>query len=227
MDLPGQFSAVGLLAELGGEAVAAKAYQSVFGQVMPRGVARRLGGGEEVFREAGIGFRYKDGRLGLLFADSLSKVGKDRRYHVERTFDLAERTVEHTLLKLAIDFQDQQIARRLLGAQMRLYQDWGIKRIDVTTGKDVGGYAWARYGFVPVHRQDFGREVLKRFKKVRKANGWDFEGSGLINASDDLLCGLERMDPEVERQIWLREKPQLLKDGWTREEIKAVYGETN
>jgi len=70
---------------------------------------------------------------------------------------------------------EPQIARRWPGTQMRMYQDRGIKWIEVTAGKDVGGYAWARYGFVPVYRQGFGREVLKRFKKVRRENGWNFE----------------------------------------------------
>jgi len=73
MDVPGPFSEGALLAELGGDAVTAKAYRALFGPVMPRDVARRLGGGEEVFRDAEIGVRYKDGRLGLLLVDSLSK----------------------------------------------------------------------------------------------------------------------------------------------------------
>jgi len=171
MDVPGQFSAAELLTVLSRDAAAAKAYQSVFGQVMPRDVTRRLGGGEEGFRDAEIESRIlSDGRLRMILGKSLAKKLKNQSYFMARTFDMEARIVEHTLLKFHTKLQGQSTSKRLMGAQMRLYQDWGIKRIDVTAGKDVGGYTWARYGFEPVHRQDFRRQVLQRFEGMRSIN---------------------------------------------------------
>ncbi len=58
------------------------------------------------------------------------------------------------------------------------------------------------------------------------------DGEGVIdktgsNVAEDLLRDMEELDRtnlEIRRRQWLREKPQLLKEGWTREQVEATYG---
>jgi hypothetical protein len=45
--------------------------------------------------------------------------------------------------------QGRGIAKRLLSGQVDIYQQMNLDRVEVSTGLDRGGYAWARYGFLP------------------------------------------------------------------------------
>ncbi len=45
--------------------------------------------------------------------------------------------------------QKEGLAKRLLQNQLALHDHLGTTRIDLNANIDVGGYAWARYGFKP------------------------------------------------------------------------------
>lgn len=58
--------------------------------------------------------------------------------------------VWHTSLHLPSWVQGQGLAKRFLADSMDLYQDLGVKEITLIANSDVGGYAWAKYGFTPI-----------------------------------------------------------------------------
>jgi RNA:NAD 2'-phosphotransferase (TPT1/KptA family) len=57
--------------------------------------------------------------------------------------------VLHDSFHLPYDLQGQGIAKRFLSDSMDFYQRNGIKLIRLAANSDVGGYAWAKYGFAP------------------------------------------------------------------------------
>jgi hypothetical protein len=56
---------------------------------------------------------------------------------------------ENAYLSLNSNQQGNGIAKRLLSGQVDIYEAMGLDRVEVSTGLDRGGYAWARYGFLP------------------------------------------------------------------------------
>lgn len=57
--------------------------------------------------------------------------------------------VEHSVFFLGEGLQGKGIAKRVLKDHMQLYQRMGVSSVRVDAGDDVGGYAWAKFGFVP------------------------------------------------------------------------------
>jgi GNAT superfamily N-acetyltransferase len=55
--------------------------------------------------------------------------------------------VDHTLFTVMDDFQGQNIGKDLMRAQLREYDRLGVHEVKAHANVDVGGYAWARYGF--------------------------------------------------------------------------------
>lgn len=56
----------------------------------------------------------------------------------------------HGLLRLDKARRGAGIAKDVLRESFRLYREIGVKTVDLTANIDVGGYAWAKYGFVPL-----------------------------------------------------------------------------
>jgi GNAT superfamily N-acetyltransferase len=60
-----------------------------------------------------------------------------------------EGIAQNAYLLLDEELQGQGIAKRLLSNQVDIYEAMGINKVEVSTGLARGGYAWARYGFLP------------------------------------------------------------------------------
>lgn len=70
---------------------------------------------------------------------------------ITRTFKKGENGLEvhHDFFQLPMDKQGAGIAKKFLGASMDFYEKHGVKKVHLHANIDVGGYAWAKYGFVP------------------------------------------------------------------------------
>lgn len=66
-----------------------------------------------------------------------------------RDFDFGRGYVVHRELELDGDWQGQGIARQRLVNALQLYPALGLPAIRLNAGNSVGGYAWARMGFLP------------------------------------------------------------------------------
>ncbi|ASM75891.1 hypothetical protein VITFI_CDS1532 [Vitreoscilla filiformis] len=67
-----------------------------------------------------------------------------------QTFDFNTGTARLDLLELPEAMQGAGVVKRLMSALVPEYQRMGMRRIELIANLDVGGYAWARYGFAPV-----------------------------------------------------------------------------
>lgn len=67
---------------------------------------------------------------------------------IERSFP-GNGTVDHSYFQLNLSAQGQNVAKEQLARQIPLYQKMGLDAVTLHANIDVGGYAWAKYGFTP------------------------------------------------------------------------------
>lgn len=87
--------------------------------------------------------------------DKLKMTGNLRHgvAEIDRTIfklnDSGKSYADHGWFKLKHDKQASGIAKTLLRNQVDLYKDLNLSHVDLYANVDVGGYAWAKYGFKP------------------------------------------------------------------------------
>ena len=84
----------------------------------------------------------------MLSADLANEDG-DMIGRMERTIDFKNNIAKHDYLQFNDENEGKGLGKQLVGSQVALYQKMGLSRVDTHANIDVGGYAWARYGFVP------------------------------------------------------------------------------
>ena len=57
--------------------------------------------------------------------------------------------VYHNYFQLASGHQGKGLGKEILASSVKVYDEIGVKSISLNAGLDVGGYAWAKYGFKP------------------------------------------------------------------------------
>lgn len=75
-------------------------------------------------------------------------------YKIERIFDtfLEKPQVHHNVLQIPPSIQSKRLARNFLKKSLEYYKQIDIRAISVMANIDIGGYAWAKYGFCTEQR---------------------------------------------------------------------------
>lgn len=73
----------------------------------------------------------------------------------DRMFDFSIRDVHHDALELPGELQARRIARQLFRNSMLLYDRLRLRSISMYADAEVGGYAWARYRFLPNNQSEW------------------------------------------------------------------------
>jgi len=66
-----------------------------------------------------------------------------------REIDFVENKAESAYFKLDKSDQGKNLGKQMLAANVAMYQKLGLDRVETYADIDVGGYAWAKYGYVP------------------------------------------------------------------------------
>ena len=98
----------------------------------------------------------------------------------------------HNQFRMNADAQGQGIGRRLSANFMGLYRDLGLQRVELTASWEMGGYAWARMGFVPDDWPALALQLRDRWSKLQAKAPAD-----VVPVVDKILRGT---DPKA---IWL------------------------
>ena len=88
--------------------------------------------------------------------------------HMSRRINLVEKSVDHSYFQIVKDEQGFSAGKDVLRGSVELYEKIGIKEVTLNANIDVGGYAWAKYGFAPT--DDTMGEIIDRFRKSANAN---------------------------------------------------------
>jgi hypothetical protein len=94
---------------------------------------------------------------------------------MKRLYSLDEngnKIVEHDHFELDPNHQGKHLAKHILHNSMKLYKKMGIHSIHTFANIDVGGYAWAKYGFYPNRKSQL--EYVQ--KQVHNRIGSDDKG---------------------------------------------------
>jgi len=132
--------------ELGTESVTKKEIAQVFVEALPRG---------DYTMNISTGVR----RVTFSAYDSDHTTELTRTFHRESNGDI---TVHHDYFVMPEEKQGKGTGRQLLRGSVALYEHMGVKRIDTLANINVGGYAWARYGFVADHPEQFADAIVER-----------------------------------------------------------------
>lgn len=75
---------------------------------------------------------------------------------LKRDFGIVDGTkvVEHELFDLDKELQGHGVSRKVFKALYEQYRVTGVERIELYANIDIGGYAWARYGFCTTNRNE-------------------------------------------------------------------------
>lgn len=88
-----------------------------------------------------------------------------------RLFDLPNHIAENGYFSIAHRFQGQAIAKHVLCNQFRVFRSWGIRTVKVHAALNVGGYAWARFGFLPLINEWQRLQIPLHQKALRLFSG--------------------------------------------------------
>ena len=115
---------------------------------------------------------------------------------MERLFD--GKKVEHQTLSIkpqdgasVEDVQGHDIGKKLFASSLDLYDHMGVERIETYANCDIGGYAWARYGFVPDQKTwNFMREQLTMRLPSITNDAVKARVEGLLKLEDPRVIGV-------------------------------------
>jgi hypothetical protein len=66
-----------------------------------------------------------------------------------RNLDLDNKTAASAYFKLNSSATGGDVGKKMLAGNVATYEELGIEKVNVFANIDVGGYAWAKYGYVP------------------------------------------------------------------------------
>jgi len=112
---------------------------------------------------------------------------------ITRIFRFYNKSVDHAYFVLGD--KGKGIAKKVLREQVSLYRKIGLEQITIHANINIGGYAWARYGFVP---------TAKSWKKLRQYLAEKLENLKVAkpipqNVKESILELLSSDDPKF---IW-------------------------
>lgn len=154
------------------------------------------------------------------------KSGNDVGY-IKRRFlitDTGQRIVEHSLFTINKDAQGQGIAKKMLANKVKAYDRLGVDVVTMEANIDVGGYAWARYGFVPSTTSWNGMKTKLTAKlESKKFSGLDDATKSKLGAAlnsndrraiwqiaDDRVVGKKLLlKSKWNGQLWLKDKTSM------------------
>jgi GNAT superfamily N-acetyltransferase len=110
----------------------------------------------------------------------------------------------HGYFKIAEDEQGRDHGKRIFAKTLQICQRLGVKWIDLDANIDMGGYVWARYGF-----------VIRPFDKLR-ANGepteWPSLRQALLHKLENLVAGSPEAAVAEARRLLAADDPYSILD---------------
>lgn len=168
-----------------------------------------FGGTPLTCKNANVSAFLRDGKLESLDFDMRlqAKGCGDRAGTMARSFEFTHPdgpTVYHSYFSLAPEFQDAGIAKRILGNSLELYDRLGIERVSLTAGLEVGGYAWARYGFKP--------ESKESLRELQDEVRWNLDQLGVSTRTHSLVSRL--LDSDDPKSVWTLSDLDMMVTGY-------------
>jgi hypothetical protein len=146
-----------------------------------------------------------------------------------RTINLDAKSAYSAYFKLNKSATKHDTGKKMLAGNVETYKNLGIEKVEVSANIDVGGYAWAKYGYVPTQsswselRGDLERKLTGGSSSSRPSSGntmeaesWDMLSSDQQDDVRDRWMRDSRSEfIDSEEQNW-RDSGQALEDSKSR-----------
>lgn len=89
-------------------------------------------------------------------------------FELERTFENTPDGVNvyHDLFEIDEQIQGKGLSKKLFRLLYKQYQRMGVKRLDVFANINIGGYTWARYGFMAIDKNGAMNAIIRHRKEA-------------------------------------------------------------
>ncbi|MBR0879633.1 hypothetical protein JQ608_21080 [Bradyrhizobium liaoningense] len=125
---------------------------------------------------------------GGILDDSGNRVGE-----YDRQISPDDKSAYSAFFKLNKNTTKHNIGKKVLGGNVEVYEALGLEKLKVSANIDVGGYAWAKYGYVPtasswaelrgeLERKLGGRGAPSRGTDTYEADDWSMLGEDMQDA---------------------------------------------
>jgi hypothetical protein len=129
-----------------------------------------------------------DGTMRLGYSPNSDKISIDGRLEddgkeigtYQREINLKDNKAYSAYFNLKKSSQGGNVGKKLLAANVAMYQKLGLDKVEVTANIDVGGYAWAKYGYVPTASswRDLSSDLRNKLSGDRDRASHTATGSG-------------------------------------------------
>lgn len=99
-------------------------------------------------------------------------------------------------LRFRRDMTGGDLGKKMLAGNVETYQKLGLEKVKVHANIDVGGYAWAKYGYVPT-RQSWNQLSNKLMSKVDRSS----RRAGGINGSGEIVGSWDEMTEDQQNEV--------------------------
>jgi hypothetical protein len=156
----------------------------------------------------------------------------------ERNINLDSKSAYSAYFKLNKSATKGDIGKKMLAGNIETYKNLGIEKVSVTANIDVGGYAWAKYGYVPTReswatlRGELERKLTgggssssssRRNPNAEEADDWDMLSSDQQdNVRDEWMRSTRDEFIASEEQNW-RDSGQAKADA--KQELAHQFGQ--
>ena len=148
---------------------------------------------------------------GKLF-DKPEEQGGKRIGDYSRFINPDDHSAYSSFFELNSSKQHSDIGKKVLAGNIATYEALGIDKVSVHANIDVGGYAWAKYGYVPT--KDDWDDLSRRFARSLEGSSSGRRGGGDTYEAEewDMLSG--DAQEETERR-WMRDtRSDFMESEW-------------
>ena len=130
----------------------------------------------------------------------------------DRDIYLEQKKAYSAFFKIEKAYTDSDIGKKVLAGNVAVYEKMGITSVGVTANIDVGGYAWAKYGYVPTQAAWDGlrRSLASEMGSTGRGAVQVRRAENMMEADDWNVLG-ETQQNEV-RDAWMRDTHQQFLD---------------
>jgi hypothetical protein len=172
---------------------------------------------------------YKDDEQAMTLSGSLLDASGNKIGDYRRTIDFDDKKASSDYFKLHGGETGAGIGKQVLAANVAEYQKMGLDSVEVHADIDVGGYAWAKYGYVPTRDSwsDLSDAIMDEIdKRSSGGDGRGYDASSWEELSEHQQSQIERAWMEAGRQEFIdSEIENWRENGYALQEAKTTLVE--
>ena len=149
---------------------------------------------------------FKDRENAMVMSGALLDATGKEIGEYRRTIDFDDKKASSDYFKLNNSATGHGIGKQVLAGNVAMYQKLGLEKVEVHADIDVGGHAWARYGYVPTRMAWSGLsdEIMNEIdKRSSGGSGGSYEASSWEELSSHQQNKIESAWMEAGRQEFI------------------------